>query len=156
PTFLLLAGLSLGLGWGASDWPRNPAARRAELARGLQLVVLGYALRLYMWMLDAGGALHLDAWTAALPLGAGLYALSRALGEWAQVRPARRLAGFGLAGFAFGLAFVSILIPDRLWRVTRVDILQAIGASLVLLALLRPAVVRRPALAVMAALVVAT
>lgn len=155
PTFLLLAGLSLGFGWMSATQPLSASQRRGEIARGLQLVVLGYALRLYMWMLDGGGALRLTAWSAALPLGVGFYALHRAVADWAAGRPARRLGLFGLGSSLLGACLVSILIPDRLWRMTRVDILQAIGASLVCVALARGAIVRRPALAIVAALGVA-
>lgn len=155
PTFLLLAGVSLGLGWGASTQPAGGGWRRVEVARGLQLVVLGYALRLYMWMLDGGGALRLTAWSAALPLGVGFYALHRALGDWAAGRPARRLGLLGLSCSLLGGYLVSVLIPDRLWRMTRVDILQAIGASLACVALARGVILRRPVVAVLAALGVA-
>jgi uncharacterized membrane protein len=155
PMFLLLAGVSVGFGWALSTRPDGPARRRAEVARGLQLVVLGYALRLYMWMLDGGGALRLEAWSAALPLGFGLYALYRALADWAAGKPARRLGLLGLVSTLAGGCLVSLLIPDRLWRMTRVDILQAIGASLACLAWARASIVRRPALALVAAIAVA-
>jgi uncharacterized membrane protein len=155
PTFLLLAGVSLGFGWATGPQNLSTRQRRNEVARGLQLVVLGYALRLYMWMLDGGGALRLSAWSAALPLCFGFYALHRALGDWAADRPARRLGLLGLGSSLLGAYIVSILIPDRLWRMTRVDILQAIGASLACVALARGAILRRPALAVVAALGVA-
>lgn len=164
PAFFFLAGLGLGL-----DWGRPNAAPRSVangIARGLQLMLLGYALRLQMWMLDAGGLGSARAWLAAIPLGAGYFAVYRTLelcsrppvtppndesrtgrdvagadARQLKARPATlatRWALLGLAGSALGLTLVAALIPDRLRPLLRVDALQGVGASLALVALLRP------------------
>src|SRR5688572_4593567 len=70
PTFLLLTGLVMSMGWamaGAVGRTPEQSARgqRSDIARGLQLVVLGYALRVQMWMLDAAGYRLAEAWAAA-------------------------------------------------------------------------------------------
>jgi hypothetical protein len=151
PTFLLLSGLSLGMGWGASTRPYDGERRRTAIARGLQIVVLGYALRMQMWMIDAGGVRHLHTWVAALPLGLGLWAAYRGLSLWARgENGAQRMCGAGAAGVALGAFLVSVLIPGRLWHLTRVDVLQAIGASLVCLAVCGGPLRRWPALGLVA------
>jgi uncharacterized membrane protein len=153
PTFLLLAGVGLGLGWGASDdAQRSPqqasASRRMELARALQLVVLGYALRVQMWMLDAGGVRLAEAWAAALPLGAAFVAAYYGLHAWARGMRTARLLGFVAAlGALIGYGLVATLVPDRFGPLFRVDVLQAIGASLALLVALRGPLRRRPQIA---------
>jgi uncharacterized membrane protein len=156
PTFLLLAGLSLGLGWGASERPHSPARQRKEVARGLQILVLGYGLRLQMWMLDAGGVRHLNAWIGAIPLAWGLWAAYRGLAAWAagDRDAARRLGPSALVGLAVGAVLVFAMIPGRLWHLTRVDVLQAIGASLACLALTGAALRRSPLVGLAAAVVV--
>ncbi len=142
PSFLLLAGLSMGLGW---EGPARPGEQRAGVTRGLQLVVLGYGLRLQMWMLDAGGHRQLAAWCAALVLATGYAAAYRGL-SLAAVEDrgyGRLLAAAGILT-AGGLVIVSQTIPSRLIPLLRVDVLQAIGFSLVLLAVLRGPLQRRP------------
>jgi uncharacterized membrane protein len=156
PTFLLLAGLSLGMGWGASARPYDAARRRAAIARGLQIIVLGYALRMQMWMLDAGGVRHLHTWSAALPLGIGLWAIYRGLSRWGRGEPgSSRLGAIGASCLALGALAVSLLIPGRLWHLLRVDVLQAIGASLVCVALAGAALQRRPAIGLAAGAAIA-
>jgi uncharacterized membrane protein len=159
PTFLLLAGVSVALGWGAAAAQgrgEGVLARRSELARGLQLVVLGYALRVQMWMLDAAGYRLAEGWAAAIPLAAGFVATYVGLDAWARgLRSARWLGIFAAAAALIGYALVAAFIPDRFGRLLRVDVLQAIGASLVVLATLRTALQRHPALGLGLAAVVA-
>lgn len=156
PTFLFLAGVSVSLAWGlpSSDLPGQ---RRVELARGLQLVVLGYALRLQMWMLDAGGVRHVGSWAAAVPLAFAYWAAYRALAAWARSdHPiARRLAYASLAAVTAGVLVVSTEIHDRLLPLLRVDVLQAIGASLALIAAARRPLRERPWLGAVLGLVAA-
>lgn len=160
PTFLLLAGVGLGFAWGTSETERTPeqaaVRQRTEVARGLQLVVLGYALRVQMWMLDAAGFRLPEAWAAALPLGAACVAAYYGLNAWARgARSSRLLGSVALLGALVGYGIVATLVPDRFGPLFRVDVLQAIGASLVLLALLREPLQRRPAIALWVAAAVA-
>lgn len=154
PSFLLLAGVSLGLSWGTRAAAGN---QRAEIARGLALVVLGYGLRLQMWMLDAGGYARSEAWAGALPLGCGYVATYRALAAWEQSRSAsaRRLGIVALGLVAVGLAIVAKWVPGRLLLLLRVDVLQAIGGSLVVVSLLGKPLRSRPGLGLLLAMFVA-
>lgn len=142
PAFFFLAGLGLGLDWGKQ--PPDRARLTAQIARGLQLVVLGYALRVQMWMLDAGGISRPTAWAAAIPLALGYYALYRALGLRAAGDPGgRRHAVAGVACVAVGLALVAWLVPGRFRPLLRVDVLQGLGASLAIVTWLGAWMLRR-------------
>lgn len=160
PMFLLLVGVSLGLAWGRAGTAteaERAAAQRTELARGLQIVLLGYALRLQMWMLDGGGFQLADGWLCALPLAAAYAGGYAALGAYA--RGASRSA-LGLLAGATGAALVGLtlvvqLIPERMGSLLRVDVLQAIGVSIALLALLRTPLARAPWLGVLLGVAVA-
>jgi uncharacterized membrane protein len=150
PLFFFLAGVGVGLNWRRRPEADHDRAFREDVARGLGLMVLGYALRLQMWMIDAGGLGNLWAWAAALPLGVGYLALFRAASAWAG-RPGNRplaLAAGGLICVAAGLALVAWLVPDRLRPLLRVDVLQGLGASMACLALARRPLLRWPALAI--------
>lgn len=146
PTFLLLVGLSLALGWerrrtaaGVSGWSRG------ELARGLQLIVLGYGLRLQLWVVDAGGFRQPGGLIGSLLLVTAYVAWYRGLGHWSARAACARELLVGTAAFA--LAWSSVLArqppPTSLLRV---DVLQAIGASIAVLALLRGPLSRQPVL----------
>ena len=154
PTFLLLVGLSLGLGWARASQAQTWAASRRELARGLQLVVLGYALRVQMWMIDAGGFRAPGGLIGAALLTVSYVALYRGLGAWTGGSAWWREAA--VAGAAALLAWSGVLAaqppPSSLLRV---DVLQAIGASIALLVLARPALVRRPGLGIVLGVLVA-
>lgn len=130
PLFLLLAGVSLGLGW-----RDDRRVMRSAMARGLQIVVLGYGLRVQMWMLDGAGYRFGHHWLASLPLVLG-YALAYVgLSRWAAGgRPGRWLVAAAPC-IGLGVVLVSQWIPSRFIGVFRVDVLQAIGASVALLAL---------------------
>jgi uncharacterized membrane protein len=160
PTFLLLAGLGLALGWsraGAAPTPGQvAAAQRAELARGLQLVVLGYALRVQMWMLDADGYRLVEGWAAALPLAVAFVTAYLALDAWARGLRAAPWFGMVAALSALtGYGLVAAFIPERFGPLLRVDVLQAIGASLIVLVALRRPLQRRAELGLVLAVVVA-
>jgi uncharacterized membrane protein len=152
PTFLLLSGLGLALGWrvitAAAAVPVHAAgAQRSEVARGLQLIVLGYALRLQMWMLDAAGYSLAEGWAAAVPLAAAFAAAYLGLDAWARgLRTARWLGLIAALGACVGYGLVAAFIPERFAPLLRVDVLQAIGASLVVLAAVREPLQRRPEL----------
>lgn len=127
PLFFALSGVGLGIAWhGGSDGELATRLRR-QMDRGLQLVVLGYALRLQMWMVDAGGFAHVGNWgTTALLLAAYVLAY-RALRQ----RHHHRQRDLLLAALAFGsgLLAVSLLSPSALPRLLRVDVLQGLGAA---------------------------
>ena len=132
PIFLLLAGVSAGLQWGRaqSERPRVVPA----VARALSLVVLGYALRMQMWVIDSGAYARIVTYPAQLCLvGAygGAYYASTQLGD--QPRRALRVWVAAVAAWALGLAQVSYWEPERLRGLMRVDVLQCIGASLLVL-----------------------
>jgi uncharacterized membrane protein len=132
PIFLLLAGLSAGLQWG-----RSPAERPRVLpavTRALQLVVLGYLLRMQMWVIDAGAYARVRTYPAQLCLlgaYAGAYYAASLLAE--QPRRALRWWVAAVAAWALGLAQVGYWEPERLRGLMRVDVLQCIGASLLVL-----------------------
>jgi uncharacterized membrane protein len=133
PIFLTLAGVSAGLRWGA-DAARERAPRYGDdLRRALQLIVLGYLLRLQMWFIDAGGYSHGAAWLAQLLLltayALALFTLGRR--SWLPLRTASALL-LALGLFALGLVQVAQRAPERLVGLLRVDVLQCIGGSLVL------------------------
>ncbi|HMI90253.1 MAG TPA: heparan-alpha-glucosaminide N-acetyltransferase domain-containing protein, partial [Polyangiales bacterium] len=157
PTFLLLVGLSLGLGWaraGEASQGATWAASRRELARGLQLVVLGYGLRVQMWMIDAGGFRAPGGVVGAALLTLSYAALYRGLGAWAGGSAWWREAA--VAGAASALAWSGVLAAQQPpLSLLRVDVLQAIGASLALLVLARPALATRPALGILFGVLVA-
>lgn len=150
PTFLLLSGAGLALGWSAvRAGPTAQAAlppQRVEIARALQLVVLGYALRLQMWMLDGAGYRLAEGWAAAVPLTLGYAAAYMSLDRWARDRRAPGLLAAAAAGILVGFALLGVLLPHRLAPMLRVDVLQAIGASLLVLTLLRAPLQRAPML----------
>ena len=129
PCFLFLAGT------GAALAARENADRglRHALARGLEIMLLGYALRLQTWLIDGGGLLRLGLVRAWLPLVLGYVLLWRSL--HARREHAGKLAIVGVIAVVVALVQVPYLAPGRLPRLLQVDVLQAIGASLVLLAL---------------------
>lgn len=150
PLFFLLAGVGVGVRWrppAPGQTTAHAAAQfRTGVARGLSLVVVGYALRVQMWLLDGPAIAEPNKLPFALALLAA-YGLSygqctsAAAGEPLDFR---RLAAAG-ASFVLGLWGVSWVEPARVEGLLRVDVLQGIGASLVLLA-----VVSRGALSVRA------
>lgn len=133
PSFLLLAGAGAALAVRPGEPPRPLAV---ELARGLEIVLLGYLLRFQTWLLDANAVRDPRLLRAWLPLGIGYALLFVSLRKIAAARvQARTLAAAGLALCVIGFVQVPGLAPGRLPRLLQVDVLQAIGASLVLLAL---------------------
>ena len=134
PLFLTIAGISVGL--------RIPAQlRRGEnrvvlmqqlLARGLQIVLLGYLLRLQMWLIDFGAIRDHRAWLpTAFLLSAYLLAYVGIGRFWRLNRT--QFAGFVVFSalfFSIGIYQVFSFAPHRVEGILRVDILQSIGASL--------------------------
>jgi uncharacterized membrane protein len=144
PSFLLLAGMAVALG---ARTPRDAAHARelrlANLARGFEVLLLGYLLRLQTWLLDADALRRLSTVRAWLPLACGYGALF-----WSArcvlhaPRRAAAWAALGVSLSALGLFQVEAVAPGRLSRLLQVDVLQAIGASLTLLAVIAPLVRR--------------
>jgi uncharacterized membrane protein len=134
PIFLSLAGASLGLQWAdAQARGRTPQVAK-DIARGLQLIVLGYMLRLQMWVIDGAGYAQPPAYLGQLLLlaayGVAYYAASLIPGRLS------RAAAYGLLAillFAAGVQQVALHVPGRVRNLLRVDVLQCIGASLVTL-----------------------
>jgi uncharacterized membrane protein len=136
PSFLMLAGVAAALGARpVRDRAQANQAFRAAFARGFEVWVLGYALRLQTWVVDAAALQNLETYRAWLPLLAG-YVLLLLGGRALAARPRRSLA-LGVAGvllIAIALLQVEGVAPGRFLRLLQVDVLQAIGASLMLLA----------------------
>jgi len=137
PSFLLLAGLAAALSAKpAVDAHDADRKLRASAGRGLQVLVFGYALRLQSWLIDADAIRKLYTLRAWLPLVLGYTALvlmARALAK--SPRTALMYALPGVLLVTTGLLQVEGLAPGRLARLMQVDVLQAIGASLIVLAL---------------------
>lgn len=137
PLFLSLAGVSLGLRWAARAARGERPRHRDDVARALQLIVLGYAMRLQMWIIDGGAYARPETYVALLLLCGG-YALAYvACGKLAR-EPRRGLYGIAAAALVSGLGLftVSHVAPTRVYGLVRVDVLQCIGGSLALLSLL--------------------
>lgn len=140
PLFLFLAGAGLGLQWMAAAQGGKPEGRDAlarALARGAELIVLGYALRLQMWIIDGAAYARLKTYPGvfflAVGYGLALLCISRiARGQAYPKWHAFAASALTLAGFAWAYAFD----PLRADGLIRVDVLQCIGASLMLLSLL--------------------
>ena len=159
PSFIFLAGCAAAL----STRPERDeaSAQRAFLhatSRGLEVVLIGYALRLQTWLLDAGALLQWWLVRAWLPILLGYIAVFVALRRIPHsVRRAVPLACAGLAVALVGFVQVESLAPGRLARLLQVDVLQAIGASLFLLAVAQRGLglLHKPGVLALAALVVA-
>ncbi|MDB4976634.1 MAG: hypothetical protein JWN48_4975 [Myxococcaceae bacterium] len=134
PSFIFLAGAAVALAARPGRTHAQPLI--VGVARGLEIMLVGYALRFQTWMIDAGAAMHLYLVRSWLPLGIGyalLFVSLRSLGNDAS--RARRFAIVGAVLVLVGLAQVPWLAPGRLPRLLQIDVLQAIGAALALLAL---------------------
>jgi len=147
PSFLFLAGAALGLVARPGRSSESPLL--TTLARALEIMLFGYALRFQTWLIDASAITHLYLARSWLPLGVGYALLWSSLRSLDDRRQATRLASAGALLALVGLAQVPFLAPGRLPRLLQVDVLQAIGASLALLTLAerRFALLQRPRLA---------
>jgi len=140
PMFLMLTGTGLGLQWGRANARGSLPAYDKHIARALQLVILGYVLRLQMWMIDAGGYTHALNYVIMACLG-GAYALTHAaVAKWpADSRRALSWLAIAMTAWLIGIVLVRTYEPQRLRGLLRIDILQCIGASLCSLSLLAKA-----------------
>ena len=141
PLFLFLAGAAAALKLEAAHSRGRPlgVARQQLAARGLGVLVVGYGLRLSMWLIDGTALLRLSTVPMWLPMLAELGLAWLATEDWARGLPRARMravAGVGL--WALGLFLTGHWTPQRLPGLLRVDVLQSIGASLALVALLAP------------------
>jgi len=104
------------------------------------VLVVGYGLRLSMWMIDGSALFRLSALALWLPMLLGLTLTWMATEDWGRgLRRARLRAAVGVALWALGLGLTSRYVPQRMPGLLRVDVLQSIGASLGLIAWLAPA-----------------
>jgi uncharacterized membrane protein len=123
PLFLLLAGVSTGLTFRAG-------AFAASIRRALTIVVMGYALKLFSWVVGHGAILERRNWPAIVLQTA---ALSLA---WLGLRERRtsreRWIALPLAAVCFALAWLALAGATRSPVVVlRLDILHGIGAALI-------------------------
>lgn len=166
PSFLFLAGMSAALSARSTARLASPDGRppdiqrafRGAIGRGLEVALFGYLLRFQTWMVDAAEIRNLGHIHVWLPIGLGYAVLWWSVN---QLEPAPRRAALaalgGLALCVVGFAQVEGVAPGRLGRLLQVDVLQAIGMSLVLLALLEQGfgLLQQPLLATILGLAVA-
>jgi hypothetical protein len=134
PLFITLAGISMGLKTTAQLRRGEDRAvlMQASLIRGLQIVLLGYLLRLQMWMIDFGAIHHRRAWLPATLLLSAYLLAYIGLGRAKRLNYARfaGLIAISALFFSAGIYQVELYAPHRVEGILRVDILQSIGASL--------------------------
>ncbi|HEY6878729.1 MAG TPA: heparan-alpha-glucosaminide N-acetyltransferase domain-containing protein [Polyangiales bacterium] len=134
PTFLFLAGTGAALA--ARPERSSQGSTWGACARGLEILLFGYALRFQTWLIDAAALSHPHLARSFIPIGLGYGALLLSLRSASAGRPhAPRWALLGLLACVVGFAQVPWLAPGRLPRLLQVDVLQAIGATLALFAL---------------------
>lgn len=159
PSFLFLAGAGAALAARqVDDADKRARIFRGNLARGLEIVIFGYLLRFQTWMIDAAAITHLSMARSFVPLGVGYGVLLMAVKQLDdKPKRALKLALLGAALIIVGLVQVESMAKGRLSRLLQVDVLQAIGTSLVLLALLHRGfnLLRRPRLALLLGVVIA-
>lgn len=138
PLFLFLAGASLA--FKAAGATRKQAPRwetlRDMVARGIEVIVLGYALRLQFWAIDASGLIRTGGWRVLIPAIAGIVCALVGVEKLAK-QPWRALALFAAAVALYALAVhqIGIVHPEKQAALLRVDVLQCIGMSLVVVAI---------------------
>lgn len=163
PLFLLLAGMGVGLTWAAGAEQPNEArvrARRMLWSRGLEIVLAGYALRLFMWWVDSGTIVRAAGLLGGGLLAAAYFTLWQALPhKRAQLPQTPYHAAIGLfmgaVGGCYALFYLASREPKALHTLLRPDVLQTIGAAMLLIALLEPVLRDRPIVACALALLVA-
>lgn len=148
PLFFLLAGASFAL-------RPEGGSLRADVKRGLSLVAFGYLLRWQLWTVDSLAFRTPLGALCVLLVGSGMGLVAHTL--WAPSLSSKALwtrCFAGITVWSLGLALVAHATPAKLLGLVRVDVLQGIGASLVVIAVVVRAsrVVRAPAALVCAAL----
>lgn len=139
PLFFVLSGVGLGL---SERLPATAAGMGAGLRRALGIVVAGYGLRTWAWGVDHSALVEPPRAHLALLLGTGLGLSWVGLGE--RPRSGRVRAALVLVGACLALGVVSRLDVRDAGIVLRLDVLQGIGAALVLVVLVLAASSRAP------------
>ncbi len=147
PMFFMLAGVGAGVRTSVErDRGTDPIRLLvASLRRGLELIAIGYLLRVFMWTVDLGGIRSARVMSFLAPLALGWIAI------WATVRGkeslrTRRAIGAlvgGVAAVCVGVSVLLYLEPTKMIHALRIDVLQGMGGSLMLLALVERIVARR-------------
>lgn len=123
PLFVLLAGISTGLTFRMS-------AFASSLRRAGTIVLMGYALKWFAWVVDHGAILERVNWAAItldlLAIGCGWFGLAE------ERSPRERWGALSLAtGAALGLWWALAGTTCAPEVVLRLDVLQGIGAALI-------------------------
>lgn len=140
PLFLLLAGVAAGL---VEPPAHDRATTGAMLRRAGQITVLGYALKAFALGIDRGGAIEQPTvWLHALGLAASYLGLGE-LSALPERHRRRARAPLILGGIAASVVAVALTADDRSRELmTRLDVLQGIGAALAVLAVALPLTAR--------------
>jgi uncharacterized membrane protein len=85
PLFLFLAGAGLGLQWAHTPVASGSDTKRS-IARGIELIVLGYGLRLQMWIIDGAAYRRFTTYPGVLLLIAGYTLAFLCARRWARGR----------------------------------------------------------------------
>ncbi|MCS6798285.1 MAG: heparan-alpha-glucosaminide N-acetyltransferase domain-containing protein [Myxococcota bacterium] len=139
PSFLFLAGVAVSLRAAADDRRGRPAVAtiRALVLRGLEVGLVGYAMRCPTWLFDRSGVLTPATLAPAILIAAGLTA------SFVAIRRVERAWREGVGWLVGGLGLVVVgyvwfaaVDVDRAARATRADVLHAIGLSIAILSAL--------------------
>ncbi|QQR90312.1 MAG: DUF1624 domain-containing protein [Myxococcales bacterium] len=136
PLFLLIVGVSIQLRFSSeASAPKQPfSVHGALVKRGAFILLLGYLLRFQMWFIDVSIASRPRTWKFYLPI---LLAFALALtGLSKKSKSSKQIflyLGFAIFFFFHGYARLYAFYPHRLYPLLRVDILQTIGLSLILI-----------------------
>jgi uncharacterized membrane protein len=138
PLFVVLSGAGAALKLCGDRAKLRDAKRRSlELGyRGLYVMSLGYALRVFMWVID-GKALFESRYTVVwLLCGLGLTAAIIGFDRLSAHRGGLVLSLLGVGGYVAGLLLLWKISPQEVMSLLRADVLQVIGLSLLIIALL--------------------
>ncbi len=138
PLFVLLAGVGIGLAWTgrAAGELERVSALRLQLARGLEIVLAGYALRLFMWWVDSGTIVRPEGYSAGVLLAAAYFCAWRALPHKRKnPRQGRVLAACALLFFSVAFVWLARLSPGAQHTLLRPDVLHTIGIAIAIVIL---------------------
>ena len=137
PLFLFLAGTSVALAHVKGVARKREGHTLTIVARGGVVFCFGYALRVALWLVDGGALTRPDAIKAWLPMLVGIATTMFGFRSLPRSRRTFLYATLGgIAIYGVGAAFLAMFSPTRLLNVMRVDVLQAIGVSIIVIALL--------------------
>jgi uncharacterized membrane protein len=124
PLFLLLAGVSAALVF-------RPERAWGGVRRGVEILAGGYAFKLWAWSVDYGALVERHNWPAIVLEGALLFTIVRAATA-EKITPARRASFAVLALLLWIATLVAMRSATRSpYVVSRLDVLQGIGAALI-------------------------